>query len=524
VSADLTYPGGDSVMGSFQVYANGVAEGDSTYAWDWTKNMGSFTFGEGVRAQIPVGAAVHTDYGTIFKDIIVSGTAVTADGKYVFAGTKYGINYQTLRDGWPRLREFPGYHAHATGLAGLRYPYGGILTGFAIPVEGGQRSLAFANMDDEFGSSLYDTPPATIEVANSSAMTINGVSIDRRYTESYRMALAGTLDGKSFLAAKVEIDAVYTPGATGSFIGVPQVEPTFGASIAAPFSGLGPTGQLVQPGVIKIPFAGCAAARQVAIDRAGRIVLVGYVTLNGRTQTAIVRLCPDGSIDRLFGTGGFVTIHHADWTSSYASAVAIPEALIRTATTDVPPPSHTPEGGTGDTPFEHELPPMTVPATCGPASINQTSQQVSFQEEAIIVAGTARTPQGNRFFAVRLRPNGQPETHFGTSGVVQFDFSADGAPDDAEATLLASRFNSSCQVTATGCDRLKQIVILGRARTSSGDARVATAALTSLGALDVGFEADGKIVTNTIAADSRSPGFDVPIAASYEAEYVVVSH
>jgi uncharacterized delta-60 repeat protein len=61
-------------------------------------------------------------------------------------------------------------------------------------------------------------------------------------------------------------------------------------------------------GRAEVEFLEESGAQAVALQADGKIILAGYVLVNGDARMAVVRLQPDGLLDSTFGAGGMVTI------------------------------------------------------------------------------------------------------------------------------------------------------------------------------------------------------------------------
>src|SRR5262245_42219774 len=63
------------------------------------------------------------------------------------------------------------------------------------------------------------------------------------------------------------------------------------------------TGQLL----FGVPGASVTAGRAIAVDAAGRAVVVGFATLSGNDDFLVARFATDGSIDKSFNGVGYIT-------------------------------------------------------------------------------------------------------------------------------------------------------------------------------------------------------------------------
>jgi uncharacterized delta-60 repeat protein len=130
-------------------------------------------------------------------------------------------------------------------------------------------------------------------------------------------------------------------------------------------------------------------ATDVAVDAEDRIVVVGNSELFGATRGAIVRLAPDGRLDRTFGENGIAIVGAPGGEDTFLSAVAIQD------------------------------------------------------DGKIVAAGWYKTggPNLDDFFVTRLLANGDPDPIFtqGVIGTSMFGFEEEGFASSDHATAIALR-------------------------------------------------------------------------------------
>ncbi len=178
-------------------------------------------------------------------------------------------------------------------------------------------------------------------------------------------------------------------------------------------------------GLRTIQFHELSEANDVAIQRDGKIVLVGQSFDSGNVDFAIVRLNRDGSLDGSFNGGGKKTIDFGG--SEDASGVAIDAAgrivivgksrnavprsrfaVARLSTTGAPDSSF---NGNGRVLTEF----VGLPSA--------SARDIVIQPDGkMVVAGNLRRADGDRFVLARYISNGQLDTPFGTAGSVETPF------------------------------------------------------------------------------------------------------
>jgi uncharacterized delta-60 repeat protein len=210
-----------------------------------------------------------------------------------------------------------------------------------------------------------------------------------------------------------------------------------------------------------------AAGNAVAIDRSGGptngdIYVAGSASDPGNPSEddfVLARYLPNGQVDTSFGTGGEVLTNFRN-----------------------------------------------TPISAG----NATAQAVAVQKDGgIVVAGSASVKNyanpnrgGIDFAVARYNPDGSPDTHFGTNGLVAFDFTI----------LFSSNLPQSDFINALGIDSRNRIVVGGDAfDPSNGVADYALARLEPSGELDSNFgpAGNGRVIDNINSAQGLAPGDDI---------------
>jgi uncharacterized delta-60 repeat protein len=276
----------------------------------------------------------------------------------------------------------------------------------------------------------------------------------------------------------------------------------------------------------------------VAVDSTNRVVVAGYASNGSNRDFAVARLTAVGVLDSSFGTGGKRLIDFGN-SSDQAATVAIDSldrvilagyknsdfAVARLTT-----------AGVLDSGF----------GSGGKLTIDfggSTDVAYGVTVDAlgrVVVSGSARIGTNNDFAVARLTSAGALDSGFGTGGKVTIDFAgaddvAAGVATDSQGRVIlggwakvgsnnvfaAARLNSAGvldsgfgaggkftfafgaannQAWSVAVDSLDRVVLGGYASNGSDD-DFAVARLTTAGALDAGFDGDGK---QTIAFSSST--------------------
>ena len=169
-------------------------------------------------------------------------------------------------------------------------------------------------------------------------------------------------------------------------------------------------------------------ARAVALQPDGKIVLGGYASISAKGDYAVVRYNPDGTLDKLFGTGGKVTTEIDNSDVGYCMQL-LPNGKILMGgitnydytlpTADVCLVQYN-EDGTLDQSFG-----MNGKAVHKIGTTNDIHGLAIQPDGKIFVAGTSDVVNfEKRWMLARFLPDGKLDTIFGDHGVTTADFSS----------------------------------------------------------------------------------------------------
>jgi uncharacterized delta-60 repeat protein len=235
------------------------------------------------------------------------------------------------------------------------------------------------------------------------------------------------------------------------------------------------------------PRPGWETAQALAVQRDGRIIVLGYSRQIGGLLPALFRYMPDGSPDPSFGTSGAGGVT----TAFGSSALPVSMALQRNGRIVVlaAKPDHgsivlaryMPDGSL-DPSFGEAGLVLSTPGFRKSASVNSVVIQ---RTGRIVVGGTSARPAD--FTLAGYRPDGTLDARFGNGGVVSVDFAntddhlAEVALDDRGRILAAGTvIRSRPPVTPSDDPRL--------------DPSMGVARFSADGALDTSFGVDGRSV------------------------------
>lgn len=235
-------------------------------------------------------------------------------------------------------------------------------------------------------------------------------------------------------------------------------------------------------GLVKTDFGSFDQATAVALDPAGRIVLVG---LTGGA-IAMARYAPlDGSLDPTFGSGGLVVTDLGSGGQAVAMDVAVGgEGKITVGGGVGSFPS-----GSGDFAVARFTADGSLDASFGSGGVVTTDFGASERAFGLalesdgsvtMAGGTNPEPSSGNFALARYNADGSLDTTFGTGGTVTTDFS-DGSPDIAFGVVV----HPDGGITAAG-----------GTSSAPGSSSFALARYTSSGGLDGGFGSGGKVTTS----------------------------
>lgn len=236
-------------------------------------------------------------------------------------------------------------------------------------------------------------------------------------------------------------------------------------------------------GIVSTDFSGLAdAAKAVAIQPDGKIVVAGQTQGSLGTDLAVVRYNSDGSLDASFGNGGKVITDVAGGVD-FASALALqPDGRIvvlarvsRAGSNVVGIPALVRYDTSGAADGSFGLGGKVVGATSGPAD------HMALQADGkILVAGSVDAGSSNSAFGLtRFLANGASDAAFGTP-TARFFTGGNGSIGRAVAVLADGR-----------------IVVVGEAASgASSTFDVAVALFDVNGTLDPLFDTDGKLTVD----------------------------
>lgn len=299
----------------------------------------------------------------------------------------------------------------------------------------------------------------------------------------------GSDDGRAFFEADVAVQpdgAVVVVGGTTAVEGAANGTTNF--AIARLRSDGLPDTSFSDDGRQIVAIGPSALASAVALQADGKIVVAG---VGGATQQfALLRLNADGSVDNTFGTGGVVGVDFATGPET-AFDVAVQddgkivvvgergESNVNQTIYDWAIARLNPDGSLDDTFGDNGK--ILVPFGDGP----DFAFGVAIQPDAkIVVVGQ----NDGRMGALRLNPNGDLDSFFGSSGQVSVDFPGDSA-GAYEVALQADG----------------RIVMVGYTYPSADDADFGIVRLEPSGARDLTFGDDGL----------QTAGFGDPDDAAY---------
>lgn len=196
-------------------------------------------------------------------------------------------------------------------------------------------------------------------------------------------------------------------------------------------------------GVVTTDFAGnLDEVHGLLLDPGGHLVAVGFTHGDGRSDVALARYNPDGTLDQTFGTGGIVTTQlPGNLAETYAAALT-PGGKILVAGS-----SYSYITDATDFMIARYNGDGTLDSTFGTAGIattdfaggHETALALLLQPGGKIIAvGTARPGPADfaDFALARYHADGSPDLSFGASGTLLTDITGDGQIDVANAAAL----------------------------------------------------------------------------------------
>jgi uncharacterized delta-60 repeat protein len=217
----------------------------------------------------------------------------------------------------------------------------------------------------------------------------------------------------------------------------------------------------------------------VAVQTDGKIVAAGRAFTGGRLDFALARYNTDGSLDTTFDTDGKVTTQFGPSSAAAWAVVVQPNGKIVAvgegpvgSTFDFALARYNADGSL-DTTFDSD-----GKVTTAFDSGNDQAFAVALQPDGkIVAAGVAQVAGSSDFALARYHTDGSLDTTFDTDGKV------------------ATAFGSVDQATAVAVQPDGKIVAAGVAVLGSAFNEFALARYNTDGALDLTFDADGKVTT-----------------------------
>jgi uncharacterized delta-60 repeat protein len=242
-----------------------------------------------------------------------------------------------------------------------------------------------------------------------------------------------------------------------------------------------------------------ALAAGIALQRDGKTVVAGWATdAADETQVALARYTGRGALDRRFGTRGKTATVLGSGEAAAARAVALQRdgRIVIAGWSDVPAleQSHFlvarfTRGGRIDRSFG------TRGSTVTPLGFSGSAADVVIQPDGrIVVAGSVHVARdGIQLGLARYLPNGRIDPSFGTNGTVLTNFAVDDEP--ALALQPDGKLVAACGLSSPRRFGLARYTRDGRLDPTFGEGgRVRTRFPESSVARDVAIEADGKIL------------------------------
>ena len=254
-------------------------------------------------------------------------------------------------------------------------------------------------------------------------------------------------------------------------------------------------------GLLRFTFGGIDVAQAVALQPDGKIIVAGYTNNPGTNDFAVARINADGTEDATFDVDGEVTISFGG--DDRATGVVVQDdgkIVVVGSTTSNNDFAIARLNANGSLDLTFNGTGLQSP-TFGAVDV---AQAVALQADGkIVVAGyTSSGASGvntNNFAVTRISADGTQDASFDVDGEVTIDFTG----DDRAAGVA---------VRPTG-----EIVVGGTF--DGGSANFAVVQLSSAGALDLSFSADGKVVESLGAVD-----FATGLALQHNGKVVLGGH
>jgi uncharacterized delta-60 repeat protein len=238
------------------------------------------------------------------------------------------------------------------------------------------------------------------------------------------------------------------------------------------------------------------AIRAIAIQTDGSIVALGSSLTGTNVDVfALVRYKPDGSLDTTFNTTGTVT-------TAIGSIDDIPMTVDIQSDGKIVAAGHTTPGGFGLARYNSDGTLDTSFGTGGKVTTaignGSYAATVAFQtDNKIVVAGSALTGGSNDFALVRYNSDGSLDTGFGTGGIVTTStgtsvYALHVYIQTDGKILTVGVSSTSASISALVLARYNSD---GSLDTTFGSDGIVTAASVTMGINNVALQTDGKIVT-----------------------------
>ena len=245
--------------------------------------------------------------------------------------------------------------------------------------------------------------------------------------------------------------------------------------------------------------AGHERAEAVAVQKDGKIVVVGSSSSTGKTRNIVIqRLNPNGSLDKSFGADrsqdgtpdGVVSIDMGDSSEEARAVVIQPDGKIVIAGNSTAASSNLivarlHPNGSLDKSFgadggQDGTPDGVTAVSLGDGDEFANDLALDKTGHIVIVGTSTSTGKSSNIAVARLKPNGSLDTRFGADG------GQDGTPDGVVSLDLG---DSSDEGRAVAIQPDGKIVIAGNSKAASSNLIVAR--LNPNGSLDKSFGVDG---------------------------------
>jgi uncharacterized delta-60 repeat protein len=353
----------------------------------------------------------------------------------------------------------------ADGTLDRRFGTGGrVLTAFGAPTYAGAKSLAI-RPDGRIVAAGYAHVRSAIYFGFAIARYTVAGELDRTFARNGKVvtSFGSPRQNSSALAVAIQPDGKVVAAGHGTGFRIGLTRYTVRGRLDRSFGRGGKVVTDVDSGT---------GAAEVAIQPDGRIVAAGTTYRGTRTDLALARYHPNGTLDRSFGAGGRVVTKVGEGDSYPSALVAQPDGKLvvagiahATRHDDFALVRYTRDGrldpsfGVGG----------TVVSTTG----NPHALAVQ-RDGKLVTTGTDIGRRYREFVVARWLEDGSPDPSFGRGGRVRTDF-------DTGATANAVVLRPDGKIVVAG---------------TVGGRDFALARYTSRGRLDVSFGSRGKVLTD----------------------------